>query len=140
PIVVPPELDLRTWVEEYFYRHHHKGYPVVSGEAPVGLITTRDLATVPREEWAQRRVSDVMRRDLGPISVHPDSDALKALERMQRTGSSRLLVVENGKLVGLLSLKDLLRFLDLKLELEHEQIEERASAPKRTAEPEEAGV
>ena len=37
---------------------------------------------------------------------------------MQRTGSSRLLVTEGDRLLGIVSLKDLLRFLDLKLELE----------------------
>jgi CBS domain-containing protein len=40
---------------------------------------------------------------------------------MQRTGSSRLLVTDGDRLVGILSLKDLLRFLDLKLELEDGQ-------------------
>jgi CBS domain-containing protein len=37
---------------------------------------------------------------------------------MQRTGSSRLLVIDGHRLVGIVSLKDLVRFLDLKLELE----------------------
>jgi CBS domain-containing protein len=39
-------------------------------------------------------------------------------EEDQRTGSSRLLVTDGSRLVGIVSLKDLLRFLDLKLELE----------------------
>jgi CBS domain-containing protein len=38
---------------------------------------------------------------------------------MQHTGSSRLLVTDADRLVGILSLKDLLRFLNLKIELEH---------------------
>ncbi len=43
---------------------------------------------------------------------------MHALARMQSTGASRLLVVENGRLVGIVSFKDLLRFFHLKLELE----------------------
>jgi CBS domain-containing protein len=39
------------------------------------------------------------------------------LGQMQRTGSSRLLVTEGDQLVGIVSLKDLMRFLNLKLEL-----------------------
>jgi CBS domain-containing protein len=38
---------------------------------------------------------------------------------MQRTGSTRLLVRDGERLVGIVSLKDLLRFLNLRLELEH---------------------
>ena len=59
-----------------------------------------------------------MRQNLEDITITPDADALDALSRMQRTGSSRLLVTDGDRLKGLLSLKDLLRFLNLKLELE----------------------
>jgi signal-transduction protein with cAMP-binding, CBS, and nucleotidyltransferase domain len=37
---------------------------------------------------------------------------------MNHTGVSRLMVVENGRLVGLVTLKDLLNFFSLKVELE----------------------
>jgi predicted transcriptional regulator len=37
---------------------------------------------------------------------------------MQRTGASRLLVMDDDRLVGIVSLKDLLHFLELKIELE----------------------
>ena len=69
-----------------------------------------------------------MARDVGAVSVAPDTDALKALEKMQRTGSSRLLVLDGERLVGIVSLKDLLRFLRLRLELEGEDGDEGASA------------
>ena len=51
-------------------------------------------------------------------SIPPDTDALKALEIMNRTNNSRLLVTEGDRLVGILSLKDLLQFFSLKVELE----------------------
>ena len=47
-----------------------------------------------------------------------DSGALEALSRMSRTGASRLMVVDEDRLLGILSLKDLLRFFSLKMELE----------------------
>jgi CBS domain-containing protein len=37
---------------------------------------------------------------------------------MNRTGSSRLMVTDGNRLVGIISLKDLLKFLELKVELE----------------------
>lgn len=42
----------------------------------------------------------------------------RRLARMWQTGHSRLLVVEDGRLAGILSVRDLLRFLALKSELE----------------------
>jgi hypothetical protein len=37
---------------------------------------------------------------------------------MNQTGASRLMVVDYGRLVGIIALKDLLQFLALKVELE----------------------
>jgi CBS domain-containing protein len=50
--------------------------------------------------------------------VGADTDAMEALSRMSRTGMSRLMVVDGDRLLGILSLKDLLRFFSLKVELE----------------------
>ena len=51
-------------------------------------------------------------------TVAPDEDAMRALARMSRDASSRLMVVEDGRLVGILALKDLLQFFRNRLELE----------------------
>jgi Zn-dependent protease/CBS domain-containing protein len=121
PIVVPPWTDLRHFVEDYVYRYHRKAFPVGAEGRLEGYVTTQVLARYPRDEWETHTVANVMDRDWKPLSVAPDDDALKALMRMQRTGLSRLLVVEGEQLVGIVSLKDLLRFLQLKLELEGEE-------------------
>jgi len=51
------------------------------------------------------------------ITIGPDDDAVHALAIMSRTENSRLLVVEGERLVGIITLKDMLQFLSLKLEL-----------------------
>ena len=51
-------------------------------------------------------------------SVHPNDDAMRALIKINRAGASRLMVVEDGHLLGILSLKDLMRFMSAKTELE----------------------
>jgi predicted transcriptional regulator len=83
-----------------------------------GVITTQALSRIPRGEWAEHTVSEVMTPDLREVSIAADADATEALGKMQRTGASRLLVTDGDRLVGIVSLKDLLGFLNLKLELE----------------------
>ncbi len=117
PVVVSPDLDLHHWVEDDVYRYHYKTFPVVADGRLEGVITTSALAGIPRGEWPQRTVGEVMRRDYRRVAIAPDADALTALEKMQRTGATRLLVMEGDRLVGIVSLKDMLRFLQLKLEL-----------------------
>jgi Zn-dependent protease/CBS domain-containing protein len=118
PIAVSPSLDLRHWVEDFVYRYHRKTFPVVADGHLKGFIDTSALGQVPRPEWARHTVGDVMRHDVESITIAPDADALQALGKMRQTGSSRLLAVEGDSLVGLISLKDLLSFLHLKIELE----------------------
>lgn len=121
PITIPPNLDLRQWVEDYVYRFHRKMFPVVQNGELQGYIETRMLAGIPRSDWELNKVSDVMRCDLDIITIGPDDDALEALRRMQQKNLSRLLVVEGNRLIGIISLKDLLQFFNLKLELEGEE-------------------
>ncbi len=118
PIVVPPTLDLRRWVEDYVYRYHRKTFPVVEDGRLEGYIETQALNNIPQSEWGLHTVSEVMQRDLTPVAISPSTDAVDALARMQRGQVSRLLVTEGDHLVGIVSLKDLLNFLNLKLELE----------------------
>jgi len=118
PIVVSPSLDLLRWVEDFVYRYHHRAFPVASNGRLEGVVTTQALSQIPREEWAEHTVGEVMANDLGAVTIAGDADSLEALGKMQRTGSSRLLVTDGDRLVGIVSLQDLLRFLDLKIELE----------------------
>jgi CBS domain-containing protein len=118
PIVVPPTLDLYQWVEDFVYRHHHRAFPVVTNGHLQGLITTGALNGIPRPDWPRHTVGEVMQSDLRAVAIPPTADALEAFEKMQRGGTSRLLVAEGDRLLGLVSLRDLLKFLSLKLDLE----------------------
>jgi Zn-dependent protease len=120
PIVVSPSLDLDSWVEDFVFRYHRKLFPVSSNGHLEGVIVTRDLSQYPRKEWGKHKVAEVMRTDLEEWSIPLEADAFEALKRMQVTGSSRLLVTEKGQLVGIVALKDLLRYLNLKLEIERQ--------------------
>ena len=84
----------------------------------LGMISTEQLRGVPRADWPFRKVSAVTVPLSDAATVTPDTAALQALGRMRQTGRSRLLVVDHGRLAGVLSVRDLLDFLALKLELE----------------------
>jgi Mg2+/Co2+ transporter CorC len=63
-------------------------------------------------------------------AIAPDADAMEVLSTMSRTQNSRYLVMEGDRLVGVLSLKDMLKFLSVKLDLEEsEKLDLRAAAP-----------
>ncbi len=118
PVTVPPSITIRELVDNYFYQYHFKMFPVSSNSILEGCISSKQIKEIPREQWDQRRVQDVLVSCSTDTMVPPNTDAMKALAIMNRTGNSRLMVVEGDHLVGIITLKDMLKFLDLKMDLE----------------------
>jgi Zn-dependent protease len=118
PVTVPRTLTLAELVEDYVYKYHYKMFPVVDDGHLVGCVTTRDIKEIPKEQWNRETVAEIAERCPPEANIDPETDAVKALAIMNQTGLSRLLVVENDRLVGILTLKDLLAFLSIKVELE----------------------
>lgn len=119
PVTVPRHVSVEELVNEYVYRHHFKLFPVVDGDRLVGCVTTRQIKELPREEWGRTSVGALVAGCSQDNSIAPGADAMQALSRMSGGRVSRLMVVDDaGRLVGILSLKDLLEFLSLKIELE----------------------
>ena len=76
----------------------------------LGVVTDRDIITrcVAASEDASRvPVQDIMTRELETLS--PSDRGEEALRRMSRCQVRRLPVVEDGQVVGMLSLGDLAR-------------------------------
>jgi high-affinity K+ transport system ATPase subunit B len=81
-------------------------------------VSTRQIQGLPREEWDRTSVGALTESCSSENTTAPDDDTLAALTKMNKSGMSRLMVVEGDRLVGILALKDLLQFLALKVELE----------------------
>jgi len=117
-VTVPRHIPIRSLVEEYIYKYHYKFFPVLDGDQLRGCVSTRHVRDIPREEWDNEPVSALVEPCSELNSIPPQEDPLHALSLMNRTGNSRLMVVEDGRLVGIVTLKDMLEFLVLKLNLE----------------------
>jgi len=125
---VPPSATLQEFVDDYVYRHHHKMFPVTDSSGNgrgnhghlLGCMTTRQLHDIPRDEWSQRHVEEVLQPCSQENTIDADTDAIRAMQRMQKAGASRLLVTRDGHLEGIISHRDLMRMISLKLELEEE--------------------
>jgi Zn-dependent protease len=112
PVVVPPDVTLGRFMDEIVWNRRFTTYPVVEDGRPVGLLPFRCVAQVPRAEWDEKRVRDCMLPlDEVPV-LEPVDDAIDALAELSQDDLGRGLVVENGRLVGLLSITDLARALE----------------------------
>jgi CBS domain-containing protein len=101
--------------------HEISGVPVVEHGVPVGVVSESDLVAKEQEseaETVRRRfrrrpqtaavvAADAMTAP--PVTVRPQSSAVRAAWLMTQHDVDRLLVVENDRLVGIITRGDLVR-------------------------------
>ncbi len=110
-IPLASDLPLAAAVDDYFWRHHVTSFPVLDDSRVVGILSIHELGEVPRDDWATIPVRQVMRPLDADLAAGPDAPLADALDTLSRNGLGRLAVVDRGRLVGYLSLKDVLHVL-----------------------------
>jgi len=103
PVTVGPSQSLREALA-VMRDHDVSGVPVVEGDTPVGILTARDIRF---EKNLDQPVSALMTTELVTVSSNVSNDAARELLHKHRI--EKLLVVEGGKLLGLITIKDLLQ-------------------------------
>ena len=121
PISVSPSITISELVQDYFYKYHYKMFPVLENGQVKGCISTREVKQIPQDRWSDYRVADILKPCSRENTVSLREDAIKALSLMSSTGNSRLMVLDGDKLAGIVTLKDLLQFLALKIDLEEKE-------------------
>jgi Zn-dependent protease/CBS domain-containing protein len=113
PASVSPDLTIGALMDDIVWTHRHTTYPVVEGGRAVGLLPFRCVAQVPRREWEERTVRDCMLPRADVPVLTPDEPLEQALAELGG-GVGRGLVVDGDRLVGFLSITDLVRALEMR--------------------------
>src|SRR5882724_10924631 len=103
PVTVRPSQSLREALG-VMHEHDVSGVPVVEGDSPVGILTARDIRF---EKNLDQPISALMTTKL--VTVPPGCAPDQARELLHKHRIEKLLVVDNGRLVGLITIKDLLQ-------------------------------
>jgi IMP dehydrogenase len=104
PVTVRPDQSLREALA-VMNEHDISGVPVVvEGDKPVGILTARDIRF---EKNLDQPVRALMTSEL--VTVTPGVSNDRAKELLHEHRIEKLLVVDGGKLVGLITIKDLLQ-------------------------------
>jgi Zn-dependent protease/predicted transcriptional regulator len=119
PVTVLPQTSAQDFIDDFLYHYFHDVYPVTNEDGTaLGVLHTKDVQRVASRDLATTRVEEIMELLSAENMIAPNLDAIRAVNLMNKTGNSRLLVVEYGKLVGIVTLRDMLRLLELKMDLD----------------------
>jgi Zn-dependent protease len=117
-LTVPPELTVQQLISEYFLVHHHGGYPVVKDGHVLGLITLQSVRNVPKDNREFATVQQAMVPSERAVIVKPSISALDAMQTMAKNRVGRVLVVDEGRLVGIATREDIVRTIQTRQDLE----------------------
>lgn len=113
-VTVSPEINIEKLINEYFLRYGYTSFPVLSEGKYLGIITLRDIKNIPEKDRAQREVSEFYSRHKKEWEVNPEDYIFKALEKMIKNDMRRLIILEDGKLTGMITRNGIAKYLEVK--------------------------
>jgi Zn-dependent protease/CBS domain-containing protein len=112
-VTLNPSITIDEAVDKYFLRYGYGGFPVVDHGAFLGIITLKEIKNVHQRDWNKVKVTDIFVPHNKKWEVSPDADVMKVLELMIKEDKGRIIVMENDKVVGLITRNGIARYLQI---------------------------
>lgn len=96
----------------HIIRGFQQDFPVVSGDAVVGMLTRNELLKALVEHGREHHVSEVMHKTFERAEA--DEPLSKVFERLQTCACHSLPVLERGRLVGVIDMENVGEFIALR--------------------------
>jgi Zn-dependent protease/predicted transcriptional regulator len=112
PVTVPADITLQEFVDAHLFQGRHNAYPVVDGERAVGIVTLDRVKRVPRDEWGTTTVAGAMAPVGDDHFVDPDERMSRVLDLLAEADARRVLVRRHGRLEGIITRSDVVRWLE----------------------------
>lgn len=111
---VRPDSTIRSFLDEHLLGSSQRAFPVVEGDRLQGLVCLADVRQLERDRYEATRVAEIMTpiRDLSTLS--PEDTASDAMNRLAERQVNQLPVVEDGRLLGLVTREDIMRWLSFR--------------------------
>jgi Zn-dependent protease len=108
---VPPNLPVSQMID-MMYTSKHLGFPVVERDTLIGMITLMDVNRTSPIDREAMQVRDIMTRD--PIALPPAAPVIDALRIMSAHDIERIPIVQDDKIIGIVTRMDILKVTELR--------------------------
>jgi Zn-dependent protease/CBS domain-containing protein len=110
---VLPGLPLSAVVDDYMVGHGERAVVVANGGAVLGILTVSDVRRVPRADWPFTPAQAVMTPRERVVTVTADTPAVEILTLLGEKALNQVPVLEDGRMVGLVTRREILERLQL---------------------------
>ena len=117
-VTIPDWLTVEQFLDSTAPQHTFTTYPVhdPSGQL-TGIVRLGDLVRMPAQERATQKLKDRARPIADVPTSRPDEDLAALIQRVGSGLDQRVLVLDNGRLVGIVSPVDVARLLAVRQQL-----------------------
>lgn len=116
-VEIPDHISIQQAVDEYFMSHDFNAFPVSDGHDTVALLTMSTVKGVPRDDWSTTTVGEVAEPLDDSCTVSPSEPLDEVVGKLMGGDLRRVIVVEDGHVKGIISPRDLTRWLQRSQEL-----------------------
>lgn len=114
---VPAGINVQRAVDDYFMQHNYNTFPVADGNHTRGLVTMASVRQLPRDRWDSTTVDDIAEPLSEMYTVNPNDSVSDVVPKLMQGEVGRVVVVDNGEVIGLITPRDLVRWLERAQEL-----------------------
>lgn len=109
---IPAGITLREAVDGYFLQHNYNTFPVTSGTQATGILTMGAVRDVPEDQWEETSVDEVLEPVSEMYTVASQDSVGEVVPKLMQGEVGRVVVLEDGEIVGLITPRDLVRWLE----------------------------
>jgi predicted transcriptional regulator len=113
---IDTSLTLDKVVEDYVFKYHHSSFPVIEGDKVKGMLVAGLIRNIPRDKWHVTPVSQCLEPIRREQIVSSREKVSNVLGKLLEHEITHLLVMENEKLVGIVTRIDIMKLLKFKME------------------------
>jgi Zn-dependent protease len=113
PWTAEPDQTLSDLVDNVMLPHSVSFVPVCEGDHVLGHVDGQAIQKIDRENWPTTHVADVFTPEDSALCIPPDMLTERLIQKMMQTGQRKFMVAEQQRLLGVITLSDLLSYLSV---------------------------
>ena len=126
---VTPGTAVQEIVDEYMMSKGERAVVIANDDFVLGILTVTDINRVPRSEWDSTPAQRIMTPRAEVVTVEADAPALDVMPLLGQRRLNQVPVIEEGRMIGLITRRELLDRVQLAEELGKESDQDAGDAP-----------